>query len=132
MSEDLQLPHSLSLSFVEALYALYAQSPSSVPADWKNYFDAISNSSPQPGSVRLSPSFSPPTLFNGTNAGGAAPLTDSGRASALQERVDQLIRNYRVRGHRAADVDPLGAPKPRLPELSPEYYGFDRSDMDRE
>src|SRR4026207_434786 len=100
MSEDLQLPHSLSLSFVEDLYALYARSPSSAPADWKNYFDAISNSSPHPGSVRLSPSFSPPTLFNGTNGSSAAPLTDSGRASALQERVDQLIRNYRVRGHR--------------------------------
>jgi 2-oxoglutarate dehydrogenase E1 component len=132
MSEDLQLPHSLSLSFVEDLYALYSRNPSSVPSDWKNYFDAISTNSPKPGSVRLSPSFSPPTLFNGTNARSAAPLKDSGRASALQERVDQLIRNYRVRGHRAADVDPLGAPKPRLPELSPEYYGFDRSDMDRE
>ena len=49
----------------------------------------------------------------------------------LQERVHQLIRNYRVRGHMAARLDPLGLPRATPPELDPAYYGFTESDMDR-
>ncbi len=49
----------------------------------------------------------------------------------LQDRVDQLVRAYRVRGHLVANIDPLGMPRPHLPELDPEYYGFTEADMDR-
>ncbi|HZZ30240.1 MAG TPA: 2-oxoglutarate dehydrogenase E1 component [Pirellulales bacterium] len=52
--------------------------------------------------------------------------------AVLQDRVDQLIRAYRVRGHLVARLDPLGFPRPELPELDPEFYGFTSSDMDRE
>ena len=50
----------------------------------------------------------------------------------LQDRVDQLIRNYRVRGHMVAAIDPLGLPRPPQPELDPGSYGFGEADMDRE
>src|SRR5690606_12429153 len=49
----------------------------------------------------------------------------------LQDRVDQLIRAYRVRGHMIAKIDPLEQPRPKQPELDPEYYGFTEADMDR-
>jgi 2-oxoglutarate dehydrogenase E1 component len=42
-----------------------------------------------------------------------------------------LVRNYRVRGHMVADLDPLGSEKPTLPELSPAYYGITAADMQR-
>jgi len=43
-----------------------------------------------------------------------------------------LIRTYRVRGHLAADLDPLGLAKRELPaELSPEAHGFTAADFDR-
>ncbi len=50
----------------------------------------------------------------------------------LQDRVDQLVRAYRVRGHLVAAVDPLGLPRPELPELDPRSYGFTEADMDRQ
>ena len=51
--------------------------------------------------------------------------------AVLQDRVDQLIRAYRVRGHMVAEIDPLGMPRPHQPELDPEFYGFTEADMDR-
>ena len=47
-------------------------------------------------------------------------------------RAMLLIRTYRVRGHLAADLDPLGLSKQDLPaDLSPEYHGFTGSALDR-
>ncbi|WOI56895.1 2-oxoglutarate dehydrogenase E1 component [Palleronia sp. LCG004] len=47
-------------------------------------------------------------------------------------RALMLIRAYRIRGHLAADLDPLGIRDvPEHPELSPEAYGFTDADMDR-
>ena len=47
-----------------------------------------------------------------------------------QDKVDQLIRAYRVRGHIIADLDPLGRPKPEFAELDPAHYGLTESDLD--
>jgi 2-oxoglutarate dehydrogenase complex dehydrogenase (E1) component-like enzyme len=35
-----------------------------------------------------------------------------------------------VRGHRIAQVDPLGLPQEMPPELKPEFFGFTEADMD--
>jgi 2-oxoglutarate dehydrogenase E1 component len=43
-----------------------------------------------------------------------------------------LIRTYRVRGHLAANLDPLGLAKREMPEdLKPEYHGFAGAALDR-
>ena len=104
MAQDNVLPNSMNLPFVEELYERYLQNPSSVPADWRGYFQLTS---------------SPPPSNNGQP--GTAP----------QERVDRLIRNYRVRGHRIADVDPLGLRRLQAPELDLASYGFTEPDLDR-
>src|SRR5262249_46338068 len=44
---------------------------------------------------------------------------------------DRLVHAYRVRGHIVAHVDPLGAPLPQAPELSPDFYGLAEADLDR-
>jgi 2-oxoglutarate dehydrogenase E1 component len=47
-------------------------------------------------------------------------------------RALMLIRAYRIRGHLAADLDPLGIIEPEPhPELDPATYGFTEADMDR-
>ena len=47
-------------------------------------------------------------------------------------RALMLIRAYRIRGHLAADLDPLGLrDTSNHPELDPKSYGFTESDMDR-
>ncbi|MEY4160189.1 MAG: hypothetical protein RLZZ136_810 [Pseudomonadota bacterium] len=54
-----------------------------------------------------------------------AAITDSFRAILL-------IRTYRVRGHLAANLDPLGLHKSDLPaDLTPEYFGFTSDALDR-
>ncbi|MFM7205799.1 MAG: 2-oxoglutarate dehydrogenase E1 component [Planctomycetaceae bacterium] len=53
------------------------------------------------------------------------------RVAFLQDRVDQLVRAFRVRGHLMAEIDPLGRPRPGLPELDPAFYHLDDEDMDR-
>jgi 2-oxoglutarate dehydrogenase E1 component len=47
-------------------------------------------------------------------------------------RALMLIRAYRVRGHLAANLDPLGIEKRETHlELEPSYYGFGPADLDR-
>ena len=54
------------------------------------------------------------------------------RAADDSIRAMMLIRSYRVRGHLAAKLDPLGlAHFAEVPELQPAYHGFTAADMDR-
>ena len=47
-------------------------------------------------------------------------------------RALMIIRAYRIRGHLAADLDPLEMrEKTQHPELDPKSYGFTEADMDR-
>ncbi|AIT81094.1 2-oxoglutarate dehydrogenase E1 component [Novosphingobium pentaromativorans] len=54
------------------------------------------------------------------------------QAAADAIRAMMLIRTYRVRGHLAADLDPLGLNQRKLPQdLTPEYHGFTGDALDR-
>ncbi len=65
-------------------------------------------------------------------AGAALDEAALEQAASDSLRVMLLVRTYRVRGHLAADLDPLGLSKQFLPaDLSPEYHGFLPKDMDR-
>jgi 2-oxoglutarate dehydrogenase E1 component len=126
------LPNSLSLGFVETLYADYQRDPASVPPDWRRYFKRLGgNGAAMP--ARLGPSFHAASVFNPP---GRAETDGHGRVreiemALLQDRVDELVRAYRVRGHMVANIDPLGMPRPHLPELDPEFYLFTAADVDR-
>ena len=53
------------------------------------------------------------------------------RAADDSIRAMMLLRTYRVRGHLAADLDPLGLSKLDLPaDLTPEYHGFTGEALD--
>ncbi|HZF45570.1 MAG TPA: 2-oxoglutarate dehydrogenase E1 component [Sphingomonadaceae bacterium] len=54
------------------------------------------------------------------------------QAAADSIRAMMLVRTYRVRGHLAADLDPLGLHQRELPaDLTPEYHGFSGDALDR-
>ena len=65
----------------------------------------------------------------------AAGVTDEAAARRAADdsiRAMMLIRTYRVRGHLAADLDPLGLAKRDLPaDLTPAYHGFADADLYR-
>ncbi len=49
----------------------------------------------------------------------------------IQQRVGQLVRLYRVRGHVIADLDPLGRQPEAHPELELEYHGLSENDLEQ-
>jgi 2-oxoglutarate dehydrogenase E1 component len=124
-------------AYIEELYQRYLASPASVDASWKSYFDALGDGPSRPVSWDADPT---------RVIGQAAPDTqvrvpsqapkDAGSVSqaAVQDavRAQQLVRAYRVRGHLAADLDPLGIEKPQMhADLDPASYGFEASDYYR-
>ncbi len=118
-----------SLPFLEQLYAAYLRDPASLPPAWRQYFDQLPVGDRYGTVSRLGPSFRPNSIFNPTTADGNGAATTP--AAIGQDRVDQLVRAYRVRGHIIAQVDPLRHPKPNRPELKPWHYGFTKADLDR-
>ncbi len=123
-------PNGMNLAFIEGLYAQYWADRQSVSEDWRAYFDKLGT--PEPAAT-MGPRLKPGTLFNPRSAGQSATVMEAreGQVAALQDRVDQLIRAYRVRGHLIARIDPLGIPKPSLPEIEPANFGLTENDLDR-
>src|SRR2546421_4986867 len=93
---------SLNFAFIEGLYADFARDPNSVPEDWRGYFESLGNGE----KARFGPSFEAATIFNPpivlSPARNMAPLEEEAQLTSLQDRVDQLIRAYRTRGHMIA------------------------------
>ena len=120
--------NSQSLDFVERLYADYVANPEAAPADWRTLFGRLGNGQPDSAAV---PRLSTPAPSQAISPSGVNGHAKSDDLAARQERVDQLVRNYRVRGHIISDIDPLDQMRPRPPELDPAYYGFTEADYDR-
>jgi 2-oxoglutarate dehydrogenase E1 component len=67
------------------------------------------------------------------SASAGQPVDEAAIARAADRsiRAMMLIRTYRVRGHLAADLDPLGLSQQDIPaDLTPEYHGFTAAEMD--
>ena len=116
---ETKLPNIVSLAFVEALYVDYLRDPESVSPDWRQYFQSLSEGNGFSKGQSLTPAFRPWSIFNNPPPGGNGRAVEDATGAILQERVDQLIRNYRVRGHMAADLDPLGIPRTAPPARTP-------------
>jgi 2-oxoglutarate dehydrogenase E1 component len=144
--------------YIEDLYARYQENPASVDAEWQEFFAGFND--PPADAVKIargaSWTRSPLAAVNGTpaaaetnargaerglsekiqakaQAGGLSLLPeDVQRATRDSVRALMLIRSYRMRGHLAADLDPLKLePRGDQPELDPESYGFTDADLDR-
>lgn len=99
--------------------------PSSVPSSASGSREAV------PPAQRSARSPASPSSGQRGSVSAADAAQQSSDAAILQHKVDQLIRNYRVRGHIASSVDPLGHRLDLPPELQPGHYGFSDADMDR-
>ena len=123
-----------SLAYIEQFYADYRRDPASVPPEWREYFAATTNGGDS--NVRLGPSFPSRSLFNPAGAGSttATPsrleLSIDPRTASLRERLHLLLRNYRVRGHVIAHINPLGFIRDTPPELELDYYHFTPAELE--
>jgi 2-oxoglutarate dehydrogenase E1 component len=121
-----------SLTFVEGLYAAYRRDPQAVTPPWRAYFGELDSGGGQSFEPAAEAGFARRSLFHSVRSNGQAPHASTAvNDAALQERVDRLIHAYRVRGHIAAHIDPLGRPQPRTLELEPEFYGLSAADLHR-
>ena len=142
----------VSPAFVETLYAKWKADPASVEPGWRQWFEGLEGAVTGPSWQRanwplkdtdaltaaLDPTQmepAPKPAKPGAPAPAAAPAAsaaDIARAANDSIRAMLLIRTYRVRGHLAANLDPLGLSKQELPaDLTPEYHGFTAADLDR-
>ncbi len=115
-----------SLDYIDRLYEEYLQDPTSIPIEWQAYF---SNFGTGNGSPSAMPNLSSPVPISSASSSSEQP--ERSRVIQLQDRVDQLIRGFRVRGHLEARIDPLGMPRPTNSELNPESYGLLPSDFQK-
>jgi len=131
MSSSEKIPNSLNLGFVEDLYGQYLENRESVSHEWQQYFSALSNG--EPASPQRGPSFRAGSLFNPASASTRAGISASVQSDIahLQDRVNQLVRNYRGRGHMLARLDPLGRERPEVPDLDPAQFGITEAHMDQ-
>ncbi|MGL6211065.1 MAG: 2-oxoglutarate dehydrogenase E1 component [Paracoccaceae bacterium] len=148
--------------YIDQLAAKHAADPASVDAAWAEFFRSLGDSEQDARRQAQGPSWArrdwPPQAADDLTAaltgewpqapevkGAARKITEKAAetgASVSQDQIQRavldsiraimLIRAYRIRGHLAADLDPLGmAPKGTHPELDPTSYGFSEADMDR-
>ncbi len=121
--------------YVEELYEAYLNDPSSVPDNWRHYFDGVQNLPAVDGSATKDIAHAP-IVASFAQRARIAPIRhveDSADSSMGRKRVavQQLIATYRNVGTRWADLDPLKrTERPNIPELDPAYYGFTDADMD--
>jgi 2-oxoglutarate dehydrogenase E1 component len=148
--------------YIDQLAARYANDPASVDAQWADFFRSLNENEMDAKRQAAGPSWAradwPPVPADDLTAAltgewPAAPeargagkkivekaaekgvsLTDAQVQRAVLDsiRAIMIIRAYRIRGHLAADLDPLGmTDRGNHPELDPASYGFTDADMDR-
>jgi 2-oxoglutarate dehydrogenase E1 component len=118
------------LAFVEELYGQFLENPHSVDPEWRELFEELPIETDLTAAQLSGPLKSPPPLFR-AGGGGSQVGTSGEDLAARQDKVDQLIRAYRVRGHRTAQLDPLGLRVETHPELDVEHYGLTSQDQDQ-
>ncbi|UZK69119.1 2-oxoglutarate dehydrogenase E1 component [Sphingomonas sp. S1-29] len=150
-----EIAGGVSPAFVDAMYARYKADVGSIEAGWRAFFEGLESTATGPSWARsnwppkdtdaLTAALDPtqmqvePKPAKGAPApkpaAAAAPspsAADIQRAANDSIRAMMLIRTYRVRGHLAAKLDPLGIAKHEMPaDLRTEYHGFSDDEIDR-
>jgi len=122
--------------YVEEMYENYLANPTSVPDNWRGYFDALQHVPAVDGSdARDVPHLPVVNAFaERAKQGGTKVVIAAGADSDLGRKrvaVQQLIAAYRNVGARWADLDPLKrTERPVIPELEPSFYGFTDADYE--
>ncbi|MET1076475.1 MAG: 2-oxoglutarate dehydrogenase E1 component [Pseudomonas sp.] len=120
-------------AYVEELYELYLHDPNAVPEEWRTYFQKL----PADGNAATDVSHSTVRdhfVLLAKNQRRAQPVS-AGSVSSEHEKkqveVLRLIQAYRMRGHQAAKLDPLGLWQRTAPaDLSINHYGLTNADLD--
>jgi 2-oxoglutarate dehydrogenase E1 component len=124
---------SLSLEYIEDLRREYLRDSSALSPEWQRYFANAGEQNGFTGNGKRHSARPRRSLFHRPNAPEIDARPDDQWSEAVrgQERIDQLIHAFRVRGHAIAQLGPLGSQRPKPSELRLESYGFREMDLDR-
>ncbi|MBV2131962.1 2-oxoglutarate dehydrogenase E1 component [Pseudomonas sp. MAP12] len=120
-------------AYVEELYELFLHDPNAVPEEWRTYFQKLptgGNQSPDVSHATVRDHF----VLLAKNQRRAQPVS-AGAVSSEHEKkqveVLRLIQAFRMRGHQASRLDPLGLWQRQAPaDLSIHHYGLTDADLD--
>ncbi|ODV61954.1 alpha-ketoglutarate dehydrogenase KGD1 [Ascoidea rubescens DSM 1968] len=126
---------SNNANYIDQMYSAWLADPSSVHISWNAYFKNLDSGLPASKAFQT-----PPNLFPlGSGNIGVANITPPTDKPMNEDvithlKVQLLCRAYEVRGHQAANLDPLNISfgthnKPA--ELNLDYYGFTENDLDK-
>ncbi len=120
----------VSSGYVEAVYEEYLKNPDAVDESWRNYFRGLGDADQSEVAHRpIRSSFVTMAKERARRARRGEAMNPE--AAEKQAAVLRLINYYRVRGHQAANLDPLGLAKgPHVPDLEPAFHGLGEQDMD--
>jgi 2-oxoglutarate dehydrogenase E1 component len=124
-----------NLVYVEQLYDSYLTDPNSVSEEWRSYFDQLPRVNGHdkkdiPHST-IREQFLHLSKNKLINQGLTTPAGATSEHEKKQVMVLQLINAYRIRGHQAANLDPLGLmERVNVPDLELEYHGLTEADLD--
>jgi 2-oxoglutarate dehydrogenase E1 component len=124
-----------NLAYVEALYEAFLADPNGVPSEWRDYFEKLPRVE---GAIKSDVPHSTVVQYFerlGRNRLKARPARESTRVESaherLQMRVQDLIAAYRHRGHKKAQIDPLGMmERPPMPILDLAYHELSPADLE--
>ncbi len=120
-------------AYVEELYELYLHDPNAVPEEWRTYFQKLPISGGATADVSHS-TIRDHFVLLAKNQRRAQPVS-AGSVSSEHEKkqveVLRLIQAYRMRGHQAAQLDPLGLQqRPAPADLAINNYALTDADLD--
>jgi 2-oxoglutarate dehydrogenase E1 component len=124
--------------YVEELYESYLNNPTTVPENWRAYFDQLQNLPATDGHMQTRDLPHAPIVESfaqrarqGSSVNGGQKLDLT--VASKQLHVQSLIAAYRSLGSRWADLDPLKLhERDDIPELDPAFYGLTDLDMEQE
>lgn len=118
--------------YVEAQYEEYLKNPQNVEQSWREYFDSfVDRSNPDVAHAPIRESFVSLAQERDRRKRRGEGL--SPEAANKQAGVLRLLNYYRVRGHQAANLDPLGLTEsPMIRDLDPAFHGLSDQDLDTE
>ena len=114
--------------YIETWYESWLEDPESVPAQWRTYFDSLpAADAPEKGHLQVAETFRQLARLD-----SAATVHTSEYTDHKQAGVSRLINAYRIRGHEAARLDPLGlAHHAPVADLELSFHDLDSSDLDK-
>ena len=122
--------------YIEEMYESYLLDPTSVPDNWRQYFDGVQNlPDSHGGSARDVPHLPVVHAFaERAKAGVSQVIAANGSDNEMGKKrtaVQQLVAAYCNVGAHWADLDPLKrAEREKIPDLDPAFYGLTDSDLE--